>query len=72
MADRFRGLQIDDQLEPSWLFDREIGRPPGSQQSLRGSERALSGNYPNVITLRITLPSRSAEKASLMVSRRMR
>jgi hypothetical protein len=28
MADHFRGLQIDDQLEPAWLFDREIGRRP--------------------------------------------
>jgi hypothetical protein len=26
MADDFRGLQIDDQLELGWLFDREIGR----------------------------------------------
>jgi hypothetical protein len=26
MADGFCGLQIDDQLELGWLFDREIGR----------------------------------------------
>ena len=26
MADRFCKLQIDDQLELGWLFDREIGR----------------------------------------------
>jgi hypothetical protein len=26
MADRFCTLQIDDQLELGWLFDREIGR----------------------------------------------
>jgi hypothetical protein len=26
MADDFRGLQIDDQLELGWRFDREIGR----------------------------------------------
>jgi hypothetical protein len=26
MADDFRSLQIDDQLELGWLFDREIGR----------------------------------------------
>ena len=26
----------------------------------------FSGDYPNVMTLRMTLPSRSAEKASLM------
>jgi hypothetical protein len=26
MADHFCKLQIDDQLELGWLFDREIGR----------------------------------------------
>ena len=33
MAERFCKLQIDDQLELGWLFDREIGRLCAAQDS---------------------------------------
>jgi hypothetical protein len=34
MAHRFCGLRIDDQLELSLLFDREIGFAPRSQNRM--------------------------------------
>jgi len=40
-AERLRGLEVDDQLEPGWLLDRKIGRL-GALEDLSGVNSSLA------------------------------